>query len=89
MPGAPTDGAQQSHLASALRDDDREGVVDDECADDERDEGEDQQTRVEEAQRLADLALALLDELLPGDDLERAEAVVLQGGAHIRGDRVL
>ena len=42
---ARSDRAEQRHLARALRDDDRERVVDDERADDQRDEREDAAAR--------------------------------------------
>ena len=57
---AGADRAQQRHLARALGDDDREGVVDDDGADDQGDEREDQQGDVEEAELLLDRVLILL-----------------------------
>ncbi len=41
LPAARADRAEQRHLPQPLRDDDRERVVDDERADDQRDDRED------------------------------------------------
>ncbi len=54
LTAAGTDGPHQRHLLAALGDEDREGVVDDERADEQGDDGEDQQEGVEEAHALLD-----------------------------------
>ena len=50
LPRAGAERAQQRELARALRDGDRERVVDDERADEERDAGEDEQAGLQEAE---------------------------------------
>ena len=52
LAAAGADGPQQGQLTDPLGDDDGEGVVDDEDADEQGDEGEGQQEGVEEAQVL-------------------------------------
>ena len=81
-PARPHD-AQQRQLPRALAHDDGERVQDGEAADEERDEGEDEQGRVEEAQRLADGARRLVDHGLAGDHLD----AVRQDAARWRAGR--
>ena len=68
-PARPHD-AQQRQLPRALAHDDGEGVEDGEATDEQRDEGEDEQRRVEEAEGLADGARRLVDHGLAGHDLD-------------------
>ena len=58
---------EQTVLPRALSDRDRERIEYHEPADQHRDHGEDQQERVEEPQRLAQRALRLFGDRLPGD----------------------
>ena len=74
LAAAGPDDAQQRQLPRALAHDDGEGVQDGEAADEERDEGEDEQRRVEEAERLADGVRRLVDHGLAGDDLDAVRA---------------
>ena len=60
---------QQRELARALRDRDREGVEDQEAADEHGDAGEHEQRDREEAERLADVGGGLLGLLLAGADV--------------------
>ena len=64
------DGSQQRELATSLRDEDREGVVDDEHPDEDGDAGEDEQEDVEEAEPLLDVVLVLLGDLLAREHLD-------------------
>ena len=72
-PAGPDD-AQQRQLLRALAHDDRERVQDRERPHEQRDEGEHQQRRVEEPERLADGARLLVDHGLPGHHLDAARA---------------
>ena len=86
LPLRRADRAQQRHLAHALRDDDRERVVDDEHPDDERDEREHEQRGADEAERLVDGVLVLLGERLAGDHLVLACSVRRQRVLDVLGD---
>ena len=70
LAAAGADGPHQGHLLGALGDEDREGVVDDERADEQGDDGEDQQEGVEEAHVLLDVGLLLLGDLGAGQHLD-------------------
>ena len=61
---------EQGQFPGALRDDDREGVEDQEGADDQRDRGEHQQERGDERQSLLQLVLVLGGDLLVVERLE-------------------
>ncbi len=63
-------GPQQCVLTLALGGADAEHVVDDEAADEHRDQGEDRQEEGHERQVLLDRALALLGDLLTGEHLD-------------------
>ena len=78
LPAARTDRAQQRHLPRALRDDDRERVVDDERPDDQRDEREHAEEDVDELQLVAQRVLVLLGDRLTGDHLVLALVVGVQ-----------
>ena len=68
---AGSDCAQQRHLAPALRDDDRERVVDDEHPDERaRRAAKISSACGEESDRLVDVVLVLLRQFLPGEHLE-------------------
>ena len=71
---AGADGPQHRHLPHALGDDDREGVVDDEHADEQGDVGERHQERVEEAEVLLEVGLLVGGVGLAGEDLEARPA---------------
>ncbi len=83
LTSARADDAQQRQLPRALAHRDGEGVQDGEAAHEERDEPEDEQRRVEEAQRLADGARLLVDDGLAGHHLhavrQRARDGALDG----------
>ena len=83
LPAAGADGAQQRVLPLALGGGDREHVVDDEAADGEGDEGEHRQEDGHEAERLADLVLLLVGDLLAG---QRLGHVGVERGLHPRGE---
>ena len=67
------DRAEQTELAGALRDQDRERVEDDEPADEQADPGEAEQRRVEEAEQLLDRLRGLGHDLGRAQDLDVAE----------------
>ena len=81
---ARADDAQQRQLPRALAHDDGERVEDGEAADEQRDEGEDQQRRVEEAQGLVDGARLLVDDGLTGDHLDAGGQDPRDGALHGR-----
>ena len=62
--------AQQRELLRALRDGDREGVEDQEAADQQRDAGEHEQRDADEAERVREVLRGLLGLLLAGADGE-------------------
>ena len=66
LPAGGAQGAEQRELAAALRDQDRERVDDQEDADHQRDPGEDQQERLEEAEDLVERLLVVGDVLVTG-----------------------
>ena len=70
LPAAGADGSEHRHLPHALGDDDREGVVDDEHADEQRDVGEGQEERVEEAHVLLERRLLVGGVGVAREDLE-------------------
>ena len=74
LAAAGAERAQQAELARALRDGDRERVVDDERADEQRDRAEDEQRRAHEAEVLLEVGGLLGGVLLAGADLDRAPA---------------
>jgi hypothetical protein len=62
---------QQGELPRALRDGDREGVEDDERTHEQRDAGEHEQQRVQEAEAVLDRLCRVVGGLLPGLHLDR------------------
>ena len=76
------DGPQQGELPQALTDRDLEHVVDEEGADERRDEGEDQQTGPEGVDEHADVGLALGDQHVAGDDLRAGRQDLLDPALH-------
>ena len=70
LPSRGPQGAEQRQLAAALGDQDREGVDDDVGAHDQRDAGEDQQERREEADPLEQPGRVLLGRVVTGQRLD-------------------
>ena len=81
--------AQQRELAHPLGDGDREGVEDDERADEQRDPREGEQRRGQEAQALLDVAGLVAGLLLAGADDRRAPEVALERVAQRLGGDAL
>ena len=86
---ACADRAQECHLPGALRDHDRERVVDDERADDERDQREHPEENVDELQLIVQRVLVLLGDRLSGDYFVLAIAVAFQRLRDVGLDLVL
>ena len=84
LAAAGADGPEHGEVLDPLGDDDREGVVDDERADEEGDVGERHQERVEEADVLGEVGLLVGRVLLAG---ERLEAGAVDGDARRRCGR--
>jgi hypothetical protein len=92
LPAAGAERPEQRHLLRALRHQDRERVEDEEHADEQRDRGEHQEERVEEAEPLLDGRCRLLVDVGAGQRLEvvrqhRADLVADLLGAGAVGRR--
>ena len=84
------DGPQERELAAALGDDDREGVEDDERADEQGNQTEDEQERVEEREVVLEVVLTLGGDVLAAEHLDvGGVGFALEGGADVGDDLVL